>query len=141
MLIVGDSKPLNFKGEYKFINSPKSFGMRNLIFNAADLLIVPSTHEAFGLVSIEAAACNTPSVVFDDTGLSDPIKHKVNGYVAKYRDVKDLGRGINWILKSIKDQPKKFKKCRKKAVKKYDIDHLADQYILTNKKILTKDFK
>ena len=141
LLIVGDSKPLDFKEKYEFINSPKSFEMRNLIFNAADLLIVPSTHEAFGLVSIEAAACNTPSVVFNDTGLSDPIKHKVNGYVAKYKDIRDLGRGINWILKSIKDEPKKFKTCRKKAIKKYDIDHLADQYILTYKKILTKDFK
>ena len=85
-------------------------------FNAADLLIVPSTHEAFGLVSIEAAACNTPSVVFDDTGLSDPIKHKVNGYVAKYRDVKDLGKG-KLTLKSIKDQPKNLKNVEKKLLK------------------------
>ncbi|MDA7755687.1 glycosyltransferase [Candidatus Pelagibacter sp.] len=140
LLIAGDIKPLNFKGEYKFVKLPKTFKMRRLVFNSADLLIVPSTHEAFGLVSIEAAACNTPSVVFNGTGLEDPIKHKINGYVAKYKDSNDLGKGINWILKSIKEEPKKFEDCRKKAMKKYDINHLADKYILTYKKLLTKNF-
>ena len=59
LLIAGDTKPLNFDGKYKFVKLPKSFNMRRLVFNSADMLIVPSTHEAFGLVSIEAAACNT----------------------------------------------------------------------------------
>lgn len=140
LLIAGDTKPHNFKGEYKFVKLPKTFKMRRLIFNSADLLIVPSTHEAFGLVSIEAAACNTPSVIFNDTGLQDPIKHKVNGYVAKYKNSNDLGKGINWILKSIKEEPKKFKNCRKQAIKKYDINNLTDKYILTYKKLLKKNF-
>ena len=140
LLIAGDTKPLNFDGKYKFVKLPKSFNMRRLVFNSADMLIVPSTHEAFGLVSIEAAACNTPAIVFNDTGLEDPIKHKVNGYVAKYKDVKDLGKGINWILQSIKKKPTKFSNCRKKAIKKYDINYLAGKYILTYKKLLNNKY-
>tara|TARA_Y100000816_G_scaffold287950_1_gene271593 strand:+ start:883 stop:2088 length:1206 start_codon:yes stop_codon:yes gene_type:complete len=140
LLIAGDTKPLNYDGKYKFVKLPKSFNMRRLVFNSADMLIVPSTHEAFGLVSIEAAACNTPAIVFNDTGLEDPIKHKVNGYVAKYKDVKDLGKGINWILQSIKKKPTKFNNCRKKAIRKYDINYLAGKYILTYKKLLNNKY-
>ena len=67
-------------------------------------------------------------------------QNKTEQYVAKYKDSNDLGKGINWILKSIKEEPKKFEDCRKKAMKKYDINHLADKYILTYKKLLTKNF-
>jgi glycosyltransferase involved in cell wall biosynthesis len=140
LLIAGDTKPLNFMGEYKFVKLPKTFKMRRLVFNSADLLIVPSTHEAFGLVSIEAAACNTPSVVFNNTGLQDPIKHKDNGYVAKYKNINDLGKGINWILQSLKKKPTRFQNCREKAKKKYDINYLADKYILAYKKLLKKNY-
>lgn len=138
LLIAGDTNPTHFKDEYKFVKLPKTFKMRRLIFSCADLLIVPSTYEAFGLVSIEAAACNTPSVVFNNTGLEDPIKHMDNGYVAKYRSAIDLGNGINWILKSIKEKPARFKNCREKAKKKYDINNLANKYILTYKDLLKK---
>jgi glycosyltransferase involved in cell wall biosynthesis len=59
-----------------------------------------------------------------------------NGYVAKYKDINDLAKGINWILKSIKENPSKFRDCRKKAKKKYDISYLTNKYILTYKNLL-----
>ena len=67
LLIVGDEKPFNFGDkDYRFIHSPKDIKLRRLIYNSADLLVAPSIQEAFGLVCLEAAACNTPSVIFDE---------------------------------------------------------------------------
>lgn len=140
LLIVGDQKPLHINDKkYKFIFAPKNIKIRRLIYNSADLLVAPSIQEAFGLVCLEAAACNTPSVIFNDNGLEDIIKHKINGYVAKKKNVKDLGRGINWILSSMKMKPKRFNVCRSKVVKKYNIKNLANDYILVYKKLLNKN--
>ena len=59
---------------------------------------MPSKIEVFGQISLEASACGTPSVIFENTGPEDWIKHKKNGYVAKYLDIEDYANGINWIL-------------------------------------------
>ena len=43
-------------------------------------------------------ACGTPVVAFSDTGLSDIVDHKVNGYLAKTYFEEDLARGISWTI-------------------------------------------
>ena len=140
LLIVGDEKPFNIVDkDYRFIHSPKDIKLRRLIYNSADLLVAPSIQEAFGLVCLEAAACNTPSVIFDDNGLEDLIDHKINGYIVKKKNIHDLGRGINWILHSIKIKPKRFNLCRKKVIKKYNIKNLANNFILFYKKLFNKN--
>lgn len=68
------------------------------LYNAADVMVVPSKQEAFGQTAIEAMACGIPVVGFGKTGLLDIVDHKVNGYLAEPFDIKDLTTGIDWIL-------------------------------------------
>ena len=75
-----------------------SFDKLKLFYSASDILLAPSVLEAFGQVVIEAASCGTPSVGFDNTGLSDTIKHRKTGYLAKYLSQKDFDFGVNWLL-------------------------------------------
>jgi len=70
----------------------------SLIFNAADVFVVPSLSETFGYVIFEALACGTPVVAFDTGGIPDQIVHRSNGYLARYRDEKDLMEGIEFCL-------------------------------------------
>lgn len=69
-----------------------------LVYNAADVFIAPSLAETFGLVVLEALCCGTPVVGFDIGGIPDLIKHKINGYLSKYKDSEDLARGIKFCL-------------------------------------------
>lgn len=69
-------------------------------YNAADLLIMPSIVESFGNVAVEAMACGTPVVAFPVGVIEQIIKHKQNGYIAKYKDSVDFEKGIEWILKN-----------------------------------------
>lgn len=72
----------------------------SLIYNSADVFIVPSLAEAFGYVAMEALSCGTPVVGFDVGGLPDMIKHKENGYLAKYKNAADIAEGIRYCVKN-----------------------------------------
>jgi glycosyltransferase involved in cell wall biosynthesis len=69
-----------------------------LVYNAADVFIAPSLAETFGYVILESLACGTPVVGFEVGGIPDLIKHKVNGYLARYKDSEDLANGIRECL-------------------------------------------
>jgi len=47
----------------------------------AHALLVASVREGWGLVVTEAAACGTPSIVYDVPGLRDAVRHEVTGLV------------------------------------------------------------
>lgn len=46
------------------------------LFAAADLLLLPSRHENFGNVVIEALACGCPVIISDSTGVANDLLHK-----------------------------------------------------------------
>ena len=70
------------------------------LYSSADVMVVPSKMETLGQTAIESLACGTPVVAFNNTGLSDIISHKKNGYLAEFLNEQDLANGINWILKN-----------------------------------------
>ena len=82
----------------KFVGFLSNEYATNLMYNAADLFIAPSLAEVFGYVILESLRCGTPVVAFNTGGIPDLIKHKENGYLAKYKDAKDLAVGIQFCL-------------------------------------------
>ena len=57
----------------------------NTYFSAADVCVVPSYYESFGLVALEAMACGTPVVASRVGGLQEVVKHGHNGYLLPWR--------------------------------------------------------
>jgi len=84
----------------KFMGYLKDEYSTALVYNAADVFIAPSLAEAFGYVVMEALSCGTPVVGFDVGGIPDMVKHKENGYLAKYKDAEDLAEGIRYCISS-----------------------------------------
>lgn len=68
------------------------------LYNAVDMIVVPSSQENLSNVIMESLACGTPVAAFDIGGNSDMIEHKKNGYLAKPSDTRDLAIGVEWIL-------------------------------------------
>ncbi len=131
LVIVGDQYPTNIPKQlnYKFIDSPKDVYTRRSLYNAADLLAAPSILEAFGLVALEASACNLPSVIFNKTGLTEVIKHKENGYVSEFSNIKDYARGIDWIFDELSENPKRFENIKNQVKNKFDIKYISNMYL------------
>jgi D-inositol-3-phosphate glycosyltransferase len=56
-----------------------------LYYSAADVCVVPSYYESFGLVAVEAMACGTPVVASRVGGLTSTIRDGVTGYLIPWR--------------------------------------------------------
>lgn len=90
-LIASAPRPARFHGAV----SQATLGE---VFRNADLLVLPSWEEAFGLVVPQALNCGLPVIVSDRVGAKDLIKPRVNGSVFPAGDPDALAREIAWWL-------------------------------------------
>jgi D-inositol-3-phosphate glycosyltransferase len=67
-------------------------------YRAADVCIVPSRTESFGLVALEAAACGTPVVASAVGGLRSLVDDGVTGYLVDSRDPADFAEPVARLL-------------------------------------------
>ncbi len=67
--------------------------------NAADLFLMPSIAEAFGLMAIESMACGTPVIVFEGTALPETINAPECGIAVPYKDSHALARAIDEVAR------------------------------------------
>lgn len=130
LIVAGDQFP-KYLDEDKviFFDNPKDLVTRRLLYSVSDVLAVPSRQESFGLVALEASACNTPSIIFEDNGLSEIIVHKKNGYIAKKDDIEDYANGINWLLTNLDKKKFDLFNIRSFVKKKFDIDMISKEYL------------
>ena len=68
-------------------------------YRAADVCVVPSRTESFGLVALEAAACGTPVVAANVGGLRALVDHDETGYLVDSRDPSDFADAIERVLR------------------------------------------
>jgi D-inositol-3-phosphate glycosyltransferase len=69
-----------------------------LLYNAADICVIASYHESFGLVALEALASGTPVVAPRVGGLSTIISDGETGYLIDNRSVGDFTRHLERLL-------------------------------------------
>jgi glycogen(starch) synthase len=72
------------------------------LYRYADVAVVPSTYEPFGIVALEAMAAGAPLVISDVGGLADIVTHGVSGLKAVPGDLSSLAEQIDRLLT---DQP------------------------------------
>ncbi|WP_309728856.1 glycosyltransferase family 1 protein [Chamaesiphon sp. OTE_75_metabat_556] len=69
-----------------------------LYYTAADVCVIPSHYEPFGLVAIEAMACGTPVVASNVGGLKFTVISEETGLLVTPQDVSEFARAIGRIL-------------------------------------------
>jgi D-inositol-3-phosphate glycosyltransferase len=71
-------------------------------YSAANLLLVPSHHESFGLVALEALACGTPVVASDVGAMRNIITENETGCVVSPADPPGLADKIEAYFKELR---------------------------------------
>jgi D-inositol-3-phosphate glycosyltransferase len=67
-------------------------------YSAAEMVVMPSDYESFGMVALEAMACGTPVIASDVGGLAHLVKHGRTGYRVPARDPGALADKITRLL-------------------------------------------
>jgi len=67
-------------------------------YSAAEMVVMPSDYESFGMVALEAMACGTPVIASDVGGLSYLVRHGRTGYRVPARNPKALADKITRLL-------------------------------------------
>jgi D-inositol-3-phosphate glycosyltransferase len=77
---------------------PQPHELLSTYYRAADVCLVPSRSESFGLVALEAAACGTPVVASDVGGLRSLIDHGRTGYLVEDPSPEQFAAWVRQIL-------------------------------------------
>jgi len=93
----------------------------------ADVSVVPSLFEPFGIVALEAMAAQSPVVVSDIGGLSEIVEHDVTGVKVYPNNPDSLAWGITKILQDEKYTRNIRENAYRKVQEKYDWSKIAQQ--------------
>ncbi len=98
------------------------------ILSAADLFLMPSQSESFGLSALEAMACEVPVVSSSVGGLPELQVHGETGYIA---EIGDIDRMARYAIELLTNEPKHrmfAEAARRRAVEQFDVHKIVGQY-------------
>jgi len=113
------------------ISSEKLIIMKWLILcSSQSLNYATRCHECFGLVIIEAMACGTPVIAYNNGAISEIIENGKTGFYVSDGDWQGLSASIEKV-KSISR-----KDCREIVEKKFSRDLMVDRYLNLYRQII-----
>jgi D-inositol-3-phosphate glycosyltransferase len=119
------SAQLGIENNVSFLGTVKHDKMP-YFYNAADVCVVPSHYESFGLVALESLACGTPVVATDVGILKSIIQPGETGYIVDERTPEGLGDRIAAVLAWPERTERKARAVRS-SVKNYSWKNIAGQ--------------
>jgi glycosyltransferase involved in cell wall biosynthesis len=94
---------------------------------AADIFVLPSLHEGFGLVYLEAMHCGLPVVASSTGGQTDFLRDGETGFLVPVGDVQALAHSLERLAKD-EALRRKMGKFNRGYVKRFHISGVAERY-------------
>lgn len=96
------------------------------VLSVADLFLMPSEKESFGLAALEAMACEVPVISTNTGGLPELNIQGVTGFMSNVGDIEDMTRNALTVLD--KDNLDRFKHNALERAKDFEISKIMPQY-------------
>lgn len=96
------------------------------VLSVADLFLMPSEKESFGLAALEAMACEVPVISTDTGGLPELNIQGGTGFLSKVGDIEDMTRKALFVLDP--SNLPRFKENALQRAKEFDISRILPLY-------------
>lgn len=90
-------KTLGLAPSVRFLTQQKQADLANY-YNAADVVVMPSHYESFGMVALEAMACNTPVIASNVSGISSVMDDELSGVLTTVNNPLLLAQQLEHVL-------------------------------------------
>ncbi len=111
----------------KFVGKQPQSQIRDYL-SLADLLLLPSLTESFGLVALEAMACEVPVIATRVGGIPEVVVEGETGYMFDVGDVRTMAEAALSILTDDRRREEMGKKGRVSAVTRFSTESIIPQY-------------
>ena len=143
LLMIGDGperakaeaqcKELNIENDVRFLGKLEAI---EEVLSVADLFLMPSEKESFGLAALEAMACEVPLISSNAGGLPELNVQGITGFMSGVGDTADMSRKALFVLDK-KNLPT-FKQNALKRAKEFDIANILPLYEQVYERVLQK---
>jgi len=146
LLMIGDgperakaevqAKELGIEADVRFLGKLEAI---EEVLSVADLFLMPSEKESFGLAALEAMACEVPLISSNAGGLPELNVQGVTGFLCPVGDVEEMARKALFILDN-RNLPG-FKQNALKRAREFDITNILPHYERVYQRVIEKAAK
>lgn len=104
--------------------------------SAADVLLLPSEQESFGLAALEAMACEVPVIASRVGGVPEVVEDGETGFLSEVGDVEKMANDAARLLAEPELRRKMGQRARESAVSRYRTDIVIPRYIEFYERVL-----
>lgn len=107
------------------------------IYAIADLFLLPSEYESFGLSALEAMAAGAPVIATQTGGLPEIVSDGKDGYLSEVGDVENMSRNAKRLLSNsiVLEQ---FKTAARKKAEMFDMNFIVPKYEALYEQVIAK---
>lgn len=106
-------------------------------YAAADVVVMPSYYESFGMVALEAMACGTPVIASRVGGLVFTVVDRVTGFLVPSGEPEALADRLEWLMRHPAERERMGRQGRLRALQ-YAWPYIADKVEALFEKVLAK---
>ena len=95
----------------------------------ADVFLLPSSSESFGLVALEAMSAEVPVVASNIGGIPEVVEHGVTGFLHDPRSIEGFVSSVLRLLGNDRLRRTMGRRGRRVARERFGVDQIVDQYV------------
>jgi len=122
---VGVARQLGILDKVRFLGNYENI---ETLIPCADLIMQPSEHESFGLVPLEAMACEIPVIGTESGGICEVIVDGENGYLCEVGDIESMAARAIDILTDDAKAREMGRRGRERVITHFAKDKIVGQY-------------